>query len=268
MPRAHPQFFAIPARLLIYHTSLDLQRNLSKSVTWNQLSFQSVGRLDGLNQNPSARNSRMVQDFENEPSPSSVRHAGIEDLTNVVRVHRIAFKGFFLDRMGFRFLKAYYQAILDYEAAIFLVNVDQSGMVDGFAVGFRDPEAFYAYFRSRRLHLLPIIGLSLLRRPTLLIDIARNTRRVAAPREHTAGVVELSSIGASRLGTGIGSILLQAFCARSKSLGASEITLTTDRDDNASVLDFYSRHGFEMRETEVRGARVLQVMVFNLRGHD
>jgi GNAT superfamily N-acetyltransferase len=193
-------------------------------------------------------------------SSSHVRYVVKNDLPDVVRVHRIAFKGFFLDRMGSRFLRAYYEAILEYNAAIFLVHIDESDRLDGFAVGFRDPEKFYDHFRRRRFRLLPIIALSLLRRPTLLGEIARNTERVAATGKGAASVVELSSIATSRLGTGIGSLLLQAFCDRSRTVGAREVTLTTDRDDNAPVLNFYLRHGFARRGTEVRGARVLQVM--------
>lgn len=189
-----------------------------------------------------------------------VRDAVVGDLPDVVRVHRIAFKGFFLDRMGPRFLRAYYESILEYDAAIFLVDVDETDELDGFAVGFRDPEAFYDHFRSRRLRLLPVIALSLVRRPTLFVEIARNTRRIAATGKATASVVELSSIATSRLGTGIGSRLLKAFCELSRNLGASEVILTTDRDDNAPVLNFYLRHGFAKRGTEVRGARVLQIM--------
>lgn len=166
--------------------------------------------------------------------------------------------------MGARFLRAYYLSILHYEAAIFLVNVNEVGEIDGFAVGFRDPGAFYDYFRSRRLRLAPIIALSLLGRPTLLIEIARNTRRVAGSERSAAGIVELSSIGTSRLGAGIGSTLLQAFCTRSRLLGADEVRLTTDRDNNDSVLHFYLAHGFEKRGTEMRGTRVLQVMSYDL----
>lgn len=195
---------------------------------------------------------------------SGTRNAVAGDLPDVVRVHRIAFKGFFLDRMGPRFLRAYYEAILEYDAAIFLVNVGEADGLNGFAVGFRDPDAFYDHFRSRRLRLLPIIALALLRRPTLFIEIARNTGRVAATGKGAASVVELSSIATSRLGTGVGSHLLQAFCDRSRGIGASEVTLTTDRDDNAPVVNFYLRHGFEKRGTELRGARVLQVMARDL----
>ncbi|WP_336987715.1 GNAT family N-acetyltransferase [Altererythrobacter aquiaggeris] len=197
-------------------------------------------------------------------SSSRVRNAIAGDLPDVVRVHQIAFKGFFLDRMGPRFLRAYYKAIMRYDAAIFLVNSDDADALDGFAVGFRDPEAFYKHFRSLRLRLLPIIALSLLRRPSLLVEIARNTGRISAAGKGNTSVVELSSIATSRLGTGVGSKLLLAFCDQSRRLGASEVTLTTDRDDNAPVVDFYLRHGFEKRGTELRGARVLEVMTCDL----
>ncbi len=197
-------------------------------------------------------------------SSSRVRDAVAGDLPDVVRVHQIAFKGFFLDRMGPRFLRAYYDAILEYGPAIFLVNIAENDELDGFAVGFQDPEAFYDHFRSRRLRLLPIIALALLRRPSLFVEIVRNTGRVAATGKGAASIVELSSIATSRLGTGIGSQLLQAFCDRSRGLGASEVTLTTDRDDNAPVVNFYLRHGFEKRGIELRGARVLQVMALDL----
>jgi|TARA_R100000049_G_C1939440_1_gene83445 ribosomal protein S18 acetylase RimI-like enzyme len=201
-------------------------------------------------------------------SSSRVRDAVESDLPEVVRVHQIAFKGFFLDSMGPRFLRAYYGAILEYGPAIFLVSIDENDELDGFAVGFQDPEAFYDHFRSRRLRLLPIIVLALLRRPTLFVEIARNTRRVAATGKGPASVVELSSIATSRLGTGIGSHLLQAFCDRGRGLGASEVTLTTDRDENASVVNFYLRHGFEKRGIELRGARVMQVMALDLSTDD
>lgn len=42
-------------------------------------------------------------------------------LGSVVAIHKEAFEGFFLTRMGPRFLRAYYQAVLDFEASISLV---------------------------------------------------------------------------------------------------------------------------------------------------
>lgn len=193
--------------------------------------------------------------------PSGVRDAVAGDLTSVVRVHQASFRGFFLDRMGPRFLRAYYSSVLQFGGAIFLVHQDEAGEVDGFAVGFRDPGAFYHYFKSRRLRLAPIIALSLLRRPALLLKIARNTGRIAgSEKSGEAANVELSSIGTNRPGSGIGSLLLGAFCTRSRRLGGAKIVLTTDRDNNDAVLNFYLAHGFEKRGTEFRGERVLQCM--------
>lgn len=199
-------------------------------------------------------------DNQIEPGTSVVRNAVHSDLDVVVKVHQSAFKGFFLDRMGPHFIAAYYQSVLDYRDSIFLVNVDQSGEVNGFAAGFINPDAFYDHFRARRLKLLPTIVAALLRRPSLFMDIARNTRRVTDTATSGSGLVELSSIGTSRRGAGVGAVLLDAFCARSAELGVDLVKLTTDRDDNASVLNFYLSHGFEAQGFEQRGTRVLQVM--------
>lgn len=207
----------------------------------------------------------MTSNEKDEALRSDVRDATAQDIPAVVLVHQLAFRGFFLDRMGSRFLRAYYSTILEYEDSIFLVHVNEAKRVDGFAVGFRHPSAFYDYFRSRRLRLAPIIALSLFRRPALLSDIAHNTRRVASAGKSAAGTVELSSIGTSQLGAGIGSTLLKAFCTRSRLLKADEVILTTDRDANDKVLNFYLAHGFEKQSTERRGERVLQIMSRDLR---
>ena len=208
----------------------------------------------------------MVRDRKSNTPGTGIRDAIAEDLSDVVRVHQTAFRGFFLDRMGPRFLRAYYSAVLGYPGAIFLVNVDKTGDIDGFAAGFRDPGGFYDHFRSLRPRLAPIIALALLRRPSLLAEIVRNTRRVATPGTRASETVELSSIGTSRIGTGVGAALLEAFCARSVQLSAKEITLSTDRDNNGAVLNFYLKHGFEKRGTEHRGTRVLQIMSRHVSG--
>ncbi len=191
------------------------------------------------------------------PASEKIRDAIRSDISGIVRVHQIAFKGFFLDRMGPAFLRAYYRAILDYEGAILLVHSDRPGEVDGFAAGFLEPDHFYAHFRSRRIRMLPAIALALLRRPNLFIEIVRNTGRVARAAELNVAAAELASIGTSRRGAGVGSHLLRAFCERSAALGADEVRLTTDRDDNGAVVRFYLDHGFEQTGVEFRGERAL-----------
>lgn len=196
----------------------------------------------------------------NAPETKTLRKAEIGDINVIVAIHQTAFQGFFLDRMGPRFLKIYYRTILDYDRSILLLHMDEKGEIDGFAAGFRDPERFYRHFRSyRRKMMLPIL-FALFRRPGLIFQIARNTSRVTSVTEPHGTQVELSSIGTNRPGTGAGSQLLVGFCEQAAQFGASEVRLTTDRDDNDGVVDFYLRHGFEIHGTEERHGRVLYVM--------
>lgn len=180
------------------------------------------------------------------------------DLEAVVEIHRCAFPGFFLTRMGSGFLRGYYQTVLDFDASIALVACEQSNnKTQGFAVGFQDPQGFYALFSHRRRKLLPLVALALLRDPRLLFEILRNIRRVDAQSRQTNGSVELSSIGAITDGTGIGGALLAAFVECAHRAEATEIFLTTDADDNVDVRRFYERRDFVLDGYEFRGKRRL-----------
>lgn len=190
--------------------------------------------------------------------PFIVRTMCQADLTAVVSIHVTSFSGFFLTRMGPRFLRAYYQAVLDFEGSIALVASDEpSGELRGFAVGFRDPQGFYALFRERRRRLLPVIMLAILRDPFLVPQVLRNTRRVADQSRHRVDAVELSSIAVRTRGGGIGALLVETFADAARQGSAHRITLTTDADDNDAVLRFYEKHGFSLEGFEDRGKRRL-----------
>lgn len=187
-----------------------------------------------------------------------IREMRSSDLGAVVVVHRKAFEGFFLTRMGPRFLRAYYQAVLDFEASISLVAYDtESDRALGFAVGFRDPQGFYALFRQRRKRMLPAILLSVVRDPGLLPQIIRNMRRVEAQAQQPISAVELSSIAVGAPGKGIGGALLEAFADEARSEGAHRLILTTDAEGNDLVRGFYEARGFNLEGFETRGARKL-----------
>lgn len=180
------------------------------------------------------------------------------DLDAVVKIHQIAFKGFFLTRMGPRFLWAYYQAVLDFEANIALVADDtETGTALGFAVGFRDPQGFYTLFRRRRKRLVPPMILAVLRDPALLPEIIRNTRRVEAQAQQAVDAVELSSIAVGVPGRGIGSALLEAFASEVRNEAVQTLVLTTDAEGNDAVRQFYEARGFTLDGYEDRGKRRL-----------
>lgn len=195
---------------------------------------------------------------------SRPRAAVAADLNAIVSVHQTAFNGFFLDRMGPRFLHGYYQAVLDYPKAILLVHENEAGEINGFASGFIDPEGFYAHFRAQRVRLLPTIVFALIKNPTLVVEILRNMQRVSAPQIQSEDCSELSSIATSARATGVGSILLRAFCDQSTHSGARIVRLTTDRERNEHVVAFYLKHDFKISGEELRGKRALNVMTRSL----
>lgn len=194
------------------------------------------------------------------PESVTVRRMEERDLAAVVTAHRLAFRGFFLDRMGSSFLRGYYKAVTSYEHSLVLV-AESTGEFAGFAAGFSSPEGFYAHFRRLRWRLIPTIVWALLRRPWLIADVVRGSTRVArrAAPPHTSAFAELSSIATVRRGAGIGSALIKAFIEFMRSEGCSQIELTTDEHDNDQVRRFYERHGFRDVGREVRGSRSLVI---------
>lgn len=187
---------------------------------------------------------------------SMIRLMRASDLDSVVRVHRQAFQGFFLDRMGPAFLKQYYATVLDYPDSVALA-AEQAGEVVGFATGFKNPAAFYAHFRARRLRFAPAILSAVLRRPMLIRLVLRNALRVEGGGGPDPRSGELSSIGVAARRGGVGSRLLSAFCEEMFRKGADRIILSTDEAENDTIRSFYTARNFRLTGVERRGDRSL-----------
>ena len=186
----------------------------------------------------------------------TIRPMEPSDLEAVVAIHTEAFSGFFLTRMGERFLKIYYELVLEFDSSIALVAHDtESRSVSGFAVGFSNPSRFYAEFSRKRRRMLGVITLAVLRDPTLILQIIRNILRVESQAGHTIDAVELSSIAVGVQGQGMGALLLEAFLDNARSEGLHAVYLTTDAVDNSAVRKFYESRGFLLDGYEDRGGR-------------
>jgi ribosomal protein S18 acetylase RimI-like enzyme len=180
------------------------------------------------------------------------------DIQAVVQTHQQAFPGFFLTRMGPRMLGLYYETILDYEQSIALVaDNSREDSILGFAVGFRNPEAFYTLFRRRRRKLLAPMIKALMSSPDLIGEIWRNARRVSTKFEQPESVVELSSLASIAEEQGLGTMLLHSFNQEAQRMNTTKIVLTTDAKGNDRVRRFYEKRGFKLDGYEERGARRL-----------
>lgn len=193
------------------------------------------------------------------------------DPNEIAELHLQAFPGFFLTQLGKPFLTSYYRCVETYPGGILLVARKDEGAVVGFAAGFDDPPAFYAFLRSRFVQfILPVAG-ALLRRPKLLRRAIFDLRYVKArgegksPADHA--VCELASIGVLEPGSGVGSMLIDEFLVRSWDLGSRSVILTTDRDRNDAANRFYDQKGFTLvREFVHVPGRVMNEYRMELKG--
>lgn len=189
------------------------------------------------------------------------------DIPTLVALHRSAFPGFFLTRLGDGVLAQYYRCALDAPGGI-LRLATVGGVPVGFACGTSQPAALMRTLVKRA----PRIGLALLgeclRRPALLLQligrIAGRTRDVvlaaAVPAArandglaHTGAELTSIAVHPRAAGRGIGQLLVIAFGKVAAAKGSTVVHLTTDSADNSRVQSFYERLGFKRTGTLQRG---------------
>ena len=189
----------------------------------------------------------VVPAARNDSPPADIRGANHRDLAGIVRIHQKAFRHFFLTRLGDEFLSRYYRMVLDYHAGIVLVMEGRRGL-EGFVCGFLNPAEFYrSMWRNKREFVLPALS-ALVRNPALAAGILNGIQRIqSSASQSQAQSCELASIAVApeSSGYGLGKTLVQAFLARSWSMNAQCVYLTTDADANDHANTLYREAGFE-----------------------
>lgn len=188
-------------------------------------------------------------------STSSLRELRGSDLDDVIEVHSAAFAGFLMTNLGPSFLREYYQAVLEGDDAILLGQFDELGSLKGFVAGSAKPALLYARLAKRKPRMLISAAFHLLCHPVLWLRVLENANTTSRrAREDVAIGAELASIAVhpSAQGLGYGRALIEAFLSSARRYGASEVTLTTDADDNDAVNRLYRRAGFRLSRTSTR----------------
>ena len=201
---------------------------------------------------------------------NKLRLAKKDDLKITVDIHIKAFPGFFLTKLGPRFLYKYYNLILKYEEKIFLV-AEEDGYPIGFVAGFLRPSNFYTYVRQHKttlsITLIPII----LRNPFLIPRIISNFCGTKKKEQKNKVIkCELASIAVNPdyAGQGLGKKLVKAFIEISQKKNANIIYLTTDVNNNEVVNNFYQSLGFSLYRTfTAPGDRLMNEYRFILRNN-
>ena len=177
----------------------------------------------------------------------------VNNVREVAAVHLSSFPGFFLSILGSRFLSLLYYGICTAPEGIAFVYVNDVGDPVGFVAGTSNPGGFYSrllkkyWFNFVLASIVPV-----LRRPEI---VGRLVRALSHPSGNPVGnhVAGLFSIGVlpELQGSGIGRVLMHAFLKEARRKGCRKVFLTTDRDGNEVVNQFYMSCGFTLERQYV-----------------
>ena len=192
---------------------------------------------------------------------TEIRVARPADVAALTALHMQAFPGFFITRLGPRFVAELYRGFIHHPDAICRVACQNAKVVGAVAGPLRPGEFFGELLRSRgfRFALAAVPGL--LRDPWNVgrrLLVAPFYRGDAPEQRARAALISTICVSPTVSGGGVARALLDAFCTTAASRGARFVYLTTDRDGNERVNVFYLRAGFAL-ESEVQrpGGRVM-----------
>lgn len=186
----------------------------------------------------------------NTQSSILVRPARPEDIQQIVQVHLEAFPGFFLSRMGPRFLHLLYAGFFDHASGIILVACPSNNhtIVQGFVAGTTQPQGFFSHlFRRYWLSFVLASVWPLLRNPNLvLIKLWSALFYRGETLLDQPDAALLSSLGVlpQVQGRQLGQHLVNAFLVHAQTRGAPAVYLTTDQSNNTKANQFYIKLGF------------------------
>jgi len=171
-----------------------------------------------------------------------------DQLPNIVSIHKAAFPGFFMTELGHLFLKLYYKLVIKYANGILLIAQEDDNII-GFAAGFLKPQEFNDLLKKNKFLIGITIFPILLFKPWLIYRLLRNAKKITN-RLPENGLIqsELASLAVhpEHSGNGYGKALVKKFITISKQLGAQDIYLTTDAENNKAVNQFYQDLGFQL----------------------
>lgn len=168
------------------------------------------------------------------------------DVLAAARLHRAAFPGFFLSRLGEPFLAQFYRGFLNDPTAITVAATDQTGALRGVAVGTSEPAGFFARLLRRRWPgFVAASARAVLRDPAATSRLLRAVGyRGDTPPRISGALLSSICVDPQSRGQGVGGLLLEGWSREAAARGAATAFLTTDAVGNDAVNDFYRRHGW------------------------
>jgi GNAT superfamily N-acetyltransferase len=171
-----------------------------------------------------------------------------EQISKAVTIHQAAFPGFFLTFLGPAFLKLLYHFYVQGKTEIALAG-EYNGQIVATLLGTIRPQGFYKRLAICHFTLFAMACfMPLLRQPTIFPRLLRALfYRGDAPLSATGGAL-LASVCVDPMfkKKGTGKKLVLAFENKCFEMGAQFVYLTTDRNNNKAVHEFYERLGWSV----------------------
>lgn len=185
-----------------------------------------------------------------------IRNLKVLDANAVANLHRVAFKNFFLTKLGSKFLSAFYKSIFESENSI-SVGLFEGETLVGFAVGAKNRKSFYYdILKSNFLTLgwyalIPLFSNPLYFYRLYISLISSNSINGSIEDDATLLSICIENSSGS---AGHGSLLLAKF--EELAFQYSDlISLTTDADNNSYVNSFYIKKGYTIVKVFYQGKR-------------
>jgi len=172
-------------------------------------------------------------------------------VSEMIKIHLLAFPGFFLSKLGYFFLDVYYRSIMKSREGISIVLLDPSDKVIGFCVGTKKSHGFHTRLIKHNIPEFFLAGLIvILKNPAGIIRLLRNLDKRSTSTDSGEYSEVLSiALDPEYTAMGLGKILLTAFEKILINKGSSQVSLTTDYYDNDKVIDFYLKSGYNAMAT-------------------
>ena len=175
-----------------------------------------------------------------------VKKIDSEHIDKIVEVHMNAFPDFFLTFLGPKFLKEFYQSFLVDDAGIGFMALEDDNAL-GAVVGPLVPDGYFKRLLKRRWFAFCMASLgAVLKKPSVTGRLFRAVFYRGESPDSGPKRSLLSSIAVSpdAQGKGVGGALVKAWLDEAKSRGSKGCFLTTDKDGNEAVNNFYQKLGW------------------------
>ncbi|MDO5500413.1 MAG: GNAT family N-acetyltransferase [Propionibacteriaceae bacterium] len=172
------------------------------------------------------------------------------DAQHLARIHRRAFPGFFLAKLGEPFLVQFYRGFVAEPTSVVSVYRDEDGAPIGVAVGTTNPDGFFRQLLRRRFW--GFVGASIqatIKDPKVAPRLLGAVRyRGDNPPGREGALLSSICVDPAHEGTGVGRAVLEDWARAARESGCEFAFLTTDAVGNDAVNAWYARGGWTLSD--------------------